>query len=151
MTIANGEYATELQVRWSDCDPAGVAYYANYFTFYEAAVVAFMDERGSSWHALLDAHGVRFPRVDARCRYLAPVTFGDHVRVRFRVSELRPRVAIMDFAIDRLRDGVLAADGRVTMVCLPRAAPGGEAPRAIELPPAFREVFAPLGAADAGA
>lgn len=144
MTITDGEYATELQVRWSDCDPAGVAYYANYFSFYEAAVVSFMEERGTSWHVLLDAHGVRFPRVDARCRYVASVTFGDHLRVRFRVEELRARVVTMAFAVDRLRDGTLAADGRVAIVCLPRAVPGGAAPRAIELPAAFLAAFAPL-------
>lgn len=144
MTIADGEYATELQVRWSDCDPAGVAYYANYFSFYEAAVVAFMDERGRSWNTLLEDYGVRFPRVDARCRYLASVTFGDRLRVRIRVEELRPRVATMAFAVDRLRDGTLAADGQVTFVCVPRVLPVGDAPRAVELPSAFREVFAPL-------
>lgn len=150
MNVLNGEFSAEFQVRWSDCDPAGVAYYANYFSFYEAAVVAFMEERGTSWHTLLEAHGVRFPRVEARCRYLASVTFGDRIRVRFRVEELRARVATMAFAVDRLRDGVLAADGRVTIVCLPRAVPDAEAPRAIELPPAFRAVFAPLVAAGPG-
>ena len=144
MTITDGEYATELQVRWSDCDPAGVAYYPNYFSFYEAAVVSFMAEHGTSWQALLDEHGLRFPRVDARCRYQASVTFGDRLRVRFRVTELRARVATMAFAVDRLRDGVQAADGRVAIVCLPRAVPGEAAPRAIELPPAFGQAFAPL-------
>jgi acyl-CoA thioester hydrolase len=144
MTIANGEYATELQVRWSECDPAGVAYYANYFSFYEAAVVAFMEEQGTSWQVLLEAHGVRFPRVDARCRYRASVTFGDQIRVRFRLTELRARVATMVFSVDRLRDGELAADGQVSIVCLPRAAPAGQAPRAIELPPAFQATFRPL-------
>jgi acyl-CoA thioester hydrolase len=150
MTITNREYATELQVRWSDCDPAGVAYHANYFSFYEAAVVAFIDERGTSWHTLLEAHGVRFPRVEARCRYLESVTFGDRLRVRFRVEELRARVATMVFAVDRLRDGVLAAEGQVVIVCLPRAVPDAAAPRAIELLPAFRAVFAPLVAAAGG-
>ncbi|HLZ48836.1 MAG TPA: thioesterase family protein [Candidatus Limnocylindria bacterium] len=144
MTVANGEYAIELQVRWSDCDPAGVAYYANYFTFCEAAVVAFMDERGTSWHAFLEVDGVRFPRVDASCRYLASVTFGDRIRVRFRMAELRARVATLTFAVDRLRDGVLAAEGRVVIVCVPRAAPGSDGPRAIDLPAAFRAVFAPV-------
>lgn len=149
MTIENGEYAGELQVRWSDCDPAGVAYYANYFSFYEAAVVAYM-ERGSSWHTLLEADGVRFPRVEARCRYLASVTFGDRLRVRFRVLELRARAAVTVFAVDRLRDGVLAAEGQVTIVCIPRTVPAGSAPKAIELPPAFRAVFAPLAGAGSG-
>jgi len=144
LTVANGEYVTELQVRWSDCDPAGVAYYANYFSFYEAAVVAFMEERGTSWHTLLEAHGVRFPRVEARCRYLASVTFGDHIRVRFRVAELRARVATMRFWIDRVRDGAPAAEGEVVIVCLPRQRPGADVARAIELPTSFREAFGPL-------
>lgn len=143
MTVANGEYAMELQVRWSECDPAGVAYYPNYFSFYEAAVVAFMQERGTSWYQLLDTHGLRFPRVDAHCRYLASVTFGDRICVRFRISELRPRVATMVFAVDRLRDGVLAADGQVMIVCLPRTSAGAP-PRATELPAAFHDAFAPL-------
>jgi len=144
LTIANGEYSFELQVRWSDCDPAGVAYYVNYFSFYEAAVVAFMDERGASWHTLLEIHKSRFPRVDARCRYLASVTFGDRIRVGFRVAELRPRAATMRFTIDRVRDGVRAAEGEVVVVCVARPAPGAAAGRAIELPAPFREVFEPL-------
>lgn len=143
MTIVDREYTTEMQVRWSDCDPAGVVYYANYFSFYEAAVVAFMETRGTSWHALLETHGARFPRVDAQCRYLAATTFGDHIRVRFGVSELRPRAATMRFAIERARDGVLAAEGSVVIVCLPRTPPGGMG-RAIELPAAFRDAFEPL-------
>lgn len=79
-----------MQVRWSDCDPAGVVYYPNYFTLFESVLFAFMEQRGSTWPALMRDLALRFPRLDARCRYVGPATvafFIEHAADRRPVAE----------------------------------------------------------------
>lgn len=52
---AKRSFTTEVQVRWSDCDPAGSVYYPNYFTIFETALFAFMEIFASITPAASDA------------------------------------------------------------------------------------------------
>ena len=131
-------------MRWSDCDPAGVVYYPNYFTFVESALSAFLEVRGTSWPDLMRAHGLGFPRVDARCRYVRPAAAGDRLRVEIRVAERRSRGLRIAFAIDGADDRRIA-EGEVAFVAL-RTASGMRAETA-ELPPAIVDLFSAISPA----
>lgn len=139
---SRASYAAEVQVRWSDCDPAGVVYYPNYFTLFESALFAFMEERGATWPALMRDHGVRFPRFEARCRYVGPATVGDRLLVRLRVTEARAKGLTVGFSIEHADGQRPVADGQVTFVALLVDAEAGTG--AVDLPPALLELFAPL-------
>ena len=144
MSDVAGEFGTEILVRWSDCDPAGVVFYPVYFDFFEQAMVAFMEERGLSWGTLLNERGLRFPRVEAHCRYVAPATFGDRLRLRIRVGDRSARSITFAFSVEQARDSTAVADGRVVFVCIRRDLPAGERARAVELPEELLTAFAPL-------
>lgn len=141
-------FTTDVQIRWADCDPAGVVYYPNYFTVFETALFAFMEIRGATWPALMRDHGLRFPRVDARCRYVGPATVGDRLRVTLRVVDVRARGLAIGFDIAHT-DGRAVANGQVGFVAV--ALDRTETPRSIELPAAVRELFAPIAPAEPGA
>lgn len=140
----DASYSAEVQVRWSDCDPAGVVYYPNYFTLFESVLFAFMEERGSTWQALMRDLALRFPRLDARCRYVGPATAGDRLRVRLRVSEVRARGLTVAFSIEHAADRRPVAEGSVTFVAVP--VDGGAGAGAVELPKRLLDVFAPITA-----
>lgn len=135
-------YSAEVQVRWSDCDPAGVVYYPNYFTLFESVLFAFMEQRGATWPALMRDHALRFPRLDARCRYLGPATAGERLCVRLRVSEVRARGLTVAFSIEHAAERRPVAEGQVTFVAVPMDEGAGAG--AVELPKRLLEVFAPI-------
>ena len=138
---ARPSFTTELQIRWSDCDPAGSVYYPNYFTLFETALFAFMEARGRTWPALMRDHAVGFPRVEARCRYLGPAATGDRLRVTLRVLEVRARGLTIGFDIAHV-DGRAVAAGQVGFVAI--ALDPTLPPQAIELPAEVRELFASI-------
>ena len=141
MNETERSFATEVQIRWADCDPAGSVYYPNYFTMFETALFAFMEVRGRTWPALMRDHGLGFPRVEARCRYLGPATVGDRLRVTLRVAEVRARGLTIGFDIAHA-DGRAVAAGTVGFVAV--ALDPTLTPQAIELPAEVRELFAPI-------
>lgn len=139
-----GRHVAEVQVRWSDCDPAGVVYYPNYFTLAESALFAFMELRGATWPSLMRDLGLAFPRVEARARYLGPATVGDRLRVEIRVTEVRSSGLRLAFAMAH-PDGRRVAEGEIAFVAVRRA--DGATARAVELPPAVVEIFRPIAPA----
>ena len=134
-------YVAEVQVRWSDCDPAGVVYYPNYFTLVESALLAFLEHRGTTWVALMRELGLGFPRVEAHARYLGPASASDRLRVEIRVAEIRSSGLRLAFAMSH-PDGRGVADGEIAFVAVPHG-PRAKA-GAVALPPALVEVFRPI-------
>lgn len=143
MTTSAGEgsYVADVQVRWSDCDPAGVVYYPNYFTLFEAALSQFMESRGATWTRLMVRHGIRFPRVEARARFRGPAGAGDRLRVAIGVAERRSRGLRLAFTIAH-PDGRQVAEGVVGFVAL--SADAGAADGAVELPDEVVDLFSSL-------
>lgn len=140
----HGSHVAEVQVRWSECDPAGGVYYPNYFTLFESALFDFMERRGATWPTLMREHGVVFPRVEAHARYRGPAAAGDRLRIEIRVAERRSRGLRIAFTITHL-DGRSVAEGEVAFVAVSsaRASEG-----AVDLPPGIVELFRPISPHD---
>ncbi len=140
-------YVAEVQVRWSDCDPAGVVYYPNYFTLAESALLAFLEHRGTTWAALMREPGLGFPRVEAHARYLGPASASDRLRVEIWIAEIRSSGLRLAFAMSH-PDGRPVADGEIAFVAVPHASRARAS--AVELPPALVEVFRPISPREPG-
>lgn len=139
-----GRFRATFPVRWSDCDPAGILYYPNYYSFQECAMVEFFRSRGHSWKTLGDRFGVHFPRLESHCRYMASATFEDLVEVELSVPEIARKVVTVAFSMFRQRDGVQLCEGRVKFAMVPFVGPNGGPPRALELPDEVRMLFVDL-------
>jgi YbgC/YbaW family acyl-CoA thioester hydrolase len=118
------------KVHWSDCDAAGIAWFANYFRWFEdAEEELFTAVLGQPRQALLDALAFGMPRVEAHANYHAPITAGQVIRIGITSRLDNPRRLRHEF---EMRDGEtrLLASGVVRVACFdlatrqPRDLPG---------------------------
>ena len=111
-------YWVSKKVHWSDSDAAGIAWFANYFRWFEdAEEELFAATLGRSRQALLDERHFGMPRVDATAKYHAPVRPGQTIRVGIASTLENPRRLRHDF---QMRDerGTLLAEGFVRVACV---------------------------------
>jgi YbgC/YbaW family acyl-CoA thioester hydrolase len=138
-------FRVTMPVRWADCDPAGIVYYPNYYTFQEVATVEFLRRQGMLWRQLEQRYGGHFPRVESHCRYLASCSYEDVVDVGLHVSEISRKIITMQFRVWRQPDGARLCDGFVKFALVPFPLSADDRPRAQELPDGLRVLFGALG------
>ena len=112
-----------------------VAYYANYFVWFEVGRGELLRALGSSYREL-EATGIELPVIEAHCEYRHPVRYDDDLAIVTRgclASAVRLR---FDYEVRRPSDEVLAAVGSTVHAAVDR---GG---RPTRLPSAIREVLA---------
>src|SRR5258708_3416344 len=77
-----------ILVEFGDCDPAGIAFFANYFRWFDDCTTALFLAAGLPIRELFRNHGVLgIPVVDASARFIAPSTQGDELVVESSVKE----------------------------------------------------------------
>jgi 4-hydroxybenzoyl-CoA thioesterase len=100
----------ERSVSFGDCDPAGIAFYPNFYRWFDEAVHALMDEIGWAWRTTKSERGwLGLPCAEASARFLRPVTHGQSVRIESRVLRFEPRRIV--FGHRAFRDAVLLCEG----------------------------------------
>lgn len=105
------------KVHWSDCDAAGIAWFANYFRWFEdAEEELFVAVLGRTRQSLLDALSFGMPRVDAGAKYHAPISAGQIIRIGIASQLENPRRIRHLFEM-RNDEGRLLADGMVRVAC----------------------------------
>ncbi len=124
-----------VRVRYAETDKMGVAYYANYFVWFEVARTDLLRTMGWSYREMEQA-GVSLPVIEAHCAYLRPARYDDELDVKTEGRMLSP--VRMEFIYEVVhREGqVTAASGRTVHAALDRAG------RPCRLPGRVREVFA---------
>lgn len=116
-------HAHTFRVLYGDTDQMGVAYYANYLRWFEAARNEYLRAAGFPYRKA-EAAGIRLPVVEALCRYASPAHYDDLLRIESWVEE-RGRVRIR-FAYRILREGgsdVLATGSTVHACVDPETGP----------------------------
>ena len=77
------EHTIAIQVRWSESDPAGIAFYPRFFEWYDIACAALFESLDLAWPVMFPKYAiVGVPIVECGSRFTSPVRYGDHVRVR---------------------------------------------------------------------
>jgi acyl-CoA thioester hydrolase len=106
-------HATTIEVRWRDLDALNHVNNAVYFTYLEQARVRYLQELG-----LIPTipSGIGFILAEAYCQFKSPLTLGERVTVRIRVSELRRSSFVFEYRMEG-EDGRLAAEARTAQVC----------------------------------
>jgi YbgC/YbaW family acyl-CoA thioester hydrolase len=108
----------QKKVHWSDTDAAGIAWFANYFRWFEdAEEELFAAALGRSRQSLLDELRFGMPRVDATAKYRAPVKAGQTIRIGIASTLENARRLRHDFQM-RHEDDTLVAEGFVRVACV---------------------------------
>jgi acyl-CoA thioester hydrolase len=108
-------FRTTRMVEFSDTDMAGIAHFASFFRFMEAAEHAFLRSLG---YSVMMQHGgekISFPRVSASCDYLAPARFEEVLDISVAVQRLGR--SSITYTIDFARGETPIARGLLTTVC----------------------------------
>jgi acyl-CoA thioester hydrolase len=102
-----------LRVRYSECDPQGNVFNANYLTYFDIALTELWREAAGSYKTMLE-EGVDMVVAEATVKYRASAHFDDELDVAITVAHLGNTSMVTDVGISR--DGDLLVEGRMVHV-----------------------------------
>jgi len=102
---------TTLEVRWGECDPAGIVYHPAYIDWFSVARMHFLKENDVSYMQSFHDAGIVLAVLEASCRYRQTLRAEDEVQIEARlVDRSRARLAFHYRVLGPT--GVLCAEGR---------------------------------------
>jgi 4-hydroxybenzoyl-CoA thioesterase len=102
-------------VRFGECDPAGVAYYPEFFNwFHQAMEACFEDYLEIPYAEMIETIG--FPAVQTSAEFRKPLPVGSSIDIEVRIERLGR--SSIEWRFDIRRDDTIAAIGRVKTVCI---------------------------------
>ncbi len=110
----------QVTIEWGHCDPAGIVYFPNYFTYFDSSTNAlFLRALGFNKYEMLIVYDiVGIPLVDVQARFIVPSVFGDVVTIESTVEEIKRSSFRMRHRL--LRGETLAVEGHETRVWVGR-------------------------------
>jgi acyl-CoA thioester hydrolase len=127
--------SSTLRVRYAETDQMGVAYYANYFVWFEVARADLLRTLGWSYRDM-EGSGVSLPVIEAHCEYRRPARYDDELEVKTEGRVLSRVRMEFTYEVRRVEDGGVAAAGRTVHAALDANG------RPCRLPARVQEVFA---------
>jgi acyl-CoA thioester hydrolase len=103
-----------MRVRYSECDPQGVVFNANYLMYFDQAITELWREAFGSYQQAVAEHGADLVVAEARLRYLAPLRFDDEFELTASVTSLGN--TSITTRLTAQRDDTVAAEGELRHV-----------------------------------
>jgi 4-hydroxybenzoyl-CoA thioesterase len=130
-------FSKRIEVRFGDCDPAGLVYYPVLFHYCHAAMEEFFAARcGVSYPRLLSERRVGFPTVNVRAEFFAPLVYGDAADVEVWASAVGRTSVTFEYRLRRAADGGLCASATHVQVAMDL-----DERRAVPIPEDLRRAF----------
>lgn len=104
-----------VQLRWGECDPAGIIFYPTYFQWFDAATWNMFAEIGYPAKRMRTEHR-SMPLVAAGCEFRRPAEQEDRCEVRSRIQRWGGKSFVVAHDVVRVVDGSLLAQGSETRV-----------------------------------
>jgi acyl-CoA thioester hydrolase len=108
------ENEARIRVRYAETDQMGVAYYGNYFTWFEVARVEWCKAAGFNYRDMEKEDGALLVVAEAACRYRAPARFDDELAIRTFVTRARSRMIGFGYEVRKVETGELLATGETS-------------------------------------
>jgi 4-hydroxybenzoyl-CoA thioesterase len=87
----SNEFRRERQIRFSDCDPAAIVFYPQYFVMFNGLVEDWIDALGIGYRHLVIERRVGLPTVRLEADFRAVSRMGDRVLLSLAVERLGGR------------------------------------------------------------
>lgn len=84
-------FTHDYRIRFSDCDPAGIVFYPQYFVMFNGVLQQWVDAGGIGFHALIMQRRIGMPTVHLACDFTAPSRMGDDVRLSLQAERIGRR------------------------------------------------------------
>ncbi len=115
--------ACEVRVRYAETDKMGVAYYANYFVWFEVGRCELLRTLGGSY-SQLEETGLMLPVIEAHCEYRMPARYDDALTIKTEGSlKSRARVTFSYEVTRQTTNDLLASGTTVHAATDPRGRP----------------------------
>ncbi|TXH69566.1 MAG: acyl-CoA thioesterase [Thiothrix sp.] len=104
------------RIAFSDCDPAQIVFFANYFKWFDTASREFFTACGiPSWRDTARERGIiGTPLVDAQASFKNSATYGEDIEIESWIEEWRGKSFVMKHVARR--DGLVLCEGREVRV-----------------------------------
>ncbi|MCL6637343.1 MAG: acyl-CoA thioesterase [Alicyclobacillus sp.] len=102
---------TPFEVRWGECDPAGIVYHPVYFDWFAVARMRFLREHGVSYMESLHDRGLVLVVIDVQCQYFKSLRAEDKAWVDASLHMLTKTRLAMQYVVRNER-GEVCAQGR---------------------------------------
>jgi len=109
--------STEIRVRYTECDPMGVAHHTAYPVWFEIGRTELLRQRGLAYRDL-EQQGFLIAVVKLSVQYKQPARYDDLLLLQTSVTDVRR--ATIEHAYELRRDGRLLTTAITTVVCLDR-------------------------------
>jgi acyl-CoA thioester hydrolase len=106
------EFTYRLRVRFGECDPQGVVFYANYVAYFDVLMTEFWRAAIGPYTEMVDA-GADMVVVECTARYGAPALFDDDLDLTARVLRLGNTSMSTAIEITRAEDGASLVQGEI--------------------------------------
>lgn len=110
--MLNFKLAIPITVRIGDINYGNHVGHQIYFLYFQEARLAYLKQFG---HSELDIHGYGIIMASAECSYKQVLLLGDEIMVGCRISELKSKLFIMEYRIERA--DTLCATGSTKILC----------------------------------
>ena len=81
-------FRTERRIRFSDCDPAGIVFYPQYFVLFNGAMEDWFDAMGIGFSDLVGRRRIGVPSVRIEADFQAISRFGETVSLQLEVERM---------------------------------------------------------------
>ena len=109
------EFRHRLRVRYGECDPQGVVYFARYADFVDIGMTELWRARIGPYGEMVEA-GSDMVVAELTLRYRSPARFDDDVEVVIDVERLGETSLTCAWRIER--DGTVLVEGTIRQVCI---------------------------------
>jgi 4-hydroxybenzoyl-CoA thioesterase len=113
-------FTTKMLVHWYDCDPANIAFYGNFFSYYEAAEEMLFVSLGHPRPQLFEKLKFGLPRVECWSRFRKPARHGDMIEVTAWIEKRTEKSLLYCFEVRREGEQDLVCEGSYWVVCVKR-------------------------------
>ena len=127
-------------MRYSECDPQGVVFNANYIAYFDVAMTELWRETRGPYQEML-ASGTDMVVAEVGARYLAPARFDDEIDVVAEVTRMGNTSMTTQLTVVRAEDDTILVEGELRHVFVD-AATGAKK----QIPGDVREAVAPYAA-----
>lgn len=103
-------------IKFEEVDAANIVFFARFATYAHEAMEDFFSPVEGGYAGLIVKRRVGLPAVHLETEFLAPLQYGDALRIETTVARLGKRSAVLHYRMFRESDGALACDVKHTVV-----------------------------------
>ncbi|MCC6551078.1 MAG: acyl-CoA thioesterase [Ignavibacteriaceae bacterium] len=115
VAVTNHFHKNRQLVRFEDCDPAGIIFFANYFRYAQAAIAEYFNAT-DEFQEFYNGAELVFPVISTGADFKKMVRLGDMLQIVLSVSQMKE--SSFEFLFEFFHEGNKTAELKIAHVCI---------------------------------